>query len=192
MGKQVSTLVPWWQSRGEVLGHVLNLVASGVLSIDVEGRVWRHCILTKHGRKAVPAKRAESRTKKGYLAVVFRVPGQRLTRHVLAHVLVWTHANGEIPTGLQVNHKDLNKANNNLGNLELVTPSGNIRHSYANGRTRPYANATEWRPGKAKLTAEDRQQVFMLRRGGKTYDQIVSLTGISKTHVARILKGGSR
>lgn len=35
----------------------------------------------------------------------------------------------------QVNHKDGNKINNHYLNLEWVSASGNIRHSYMNGRT---------------------------------------------------------
>lgn len=33
----------------------------------------------------------------------------------------------------QINHKDLNKANNEASNLEWVTPSENIRHLFKNG-----------------------------------------------------------
>ena len=34
----------------------------------------------------------------------------------------------------EVNHKDLNRSNNNLNNLEWVTPSENIKHSFLNGK----------------------------------------------------------
>ena len=39
------------------------------------------------------------------------------------------------PEGLpQVNHIDRNKQNNNVENLEWISQSDNMRHSYANGR----------------------------------------------------------
>lgn len=37
------------------------------------------------------------------------------------HRLVWTTVNGEIPVGMEINHKDGDKANNALHNLELTT-----------------------------------------------------------------------
>lgn len=47
-----------------------------------------------------------------------------------AHRLVWVHNNGPIPKGVEVNHKDGDKTNNRLDNLELVTHAKNIEHSY--------------------------------------------------------------
>ena len=55
----------------------------------------------------------------GYLRV--RVGG----RYQMVHRLVWNAYNGEIPHGMQVDHIDGNKHNNDLTNLRLLTPSGN-------------------------------------------------------------------
>ena len=45
----------------------------------------------------------------------FQHKGRRL------HVIVWKHFNGEIPKGYQVHHKDEDRANNQIDNLELKT-----------------------------------------------------------------------
>lgn len=39
------------------------------------------------------------------------------------HVLVWESANGPKPKGNEIHHKDLNKSNYELSNLESLTPS---------------------------------------------------------------------
>ncbi len=55
-------------------------------------------------------------TPKGYRRVWCTV--QRRFR--MEHVLVWEQHYGAIPAGMQVHHKDENKLNNVIGNLELV------------------------------------------------------------------------
>lgn len=40
-------------------------------------------------------------------------------------------------TNLQVNHIDGDKSNNNLGNLEWVTPSENVKHAFATNLKQP-------------------------------------------------------
>ena len=50
------------------------------------------------------------------------------------HRLTWEAFNGPIPEGLQINHKDENKSNNSLVNLELVTPSQNCNYGTRNKR----------------------------------------------------------
>lgn len=72
-------------------------------------------------------------------------------KHVLVHRLVYMSHVGDIPKGMQVNHKDENKANNCVENLELLTPSQNVRYGTAiermlktrkrNKRIRRIANA---------------------------------------------------
>src|SRR5215469_72673 len=63
----------------------------------------------------------------GYQIVVLRKNRKGKTCYV--HQLVWEAFNGEIPDGLETNHKDGNKANPELSNLELVTHSENGLHS---------------------------------------------------------------
>lgn len=61
----------------------------------------------------------------GYLDIKLWKSGKRVHRYV--HRLVWQTFVGEIPAGYEVNHKDHNKANNSLSNLELVTHSMNLK-----------------------------------------------------------------
>ena len=45
------------------------------------------------------------------------------------HRIIWIIHKGEIPEGMEVDHKDRNRANNYLGNLRLLTHSQNIRNN---------------------------------------------------------------
>jgi hypothetical protein len=53
---------------------------------------------------------------------------------ILAHRLVWIAFNGLIKYNyLQINHKDGNKRNNKLSNLEITDNSGNVTHAFKIG-----------------------------------------------------------
>lgn len=52
------------------------------------------------------------------------------------HRLVWEAFHGAIPPGFEVNHRNGDKTDNRLENLELVTRSENMAHAYASGLMR--------------------------------------------------------
>lgn len=45
------------------------------------------------------------------------------------HRMVWEAFNGRIQNRLEINHKDLNRSNNRLDNLEVVTHQQNLQHA---------------------------------------------------------------
>lgn len=93
--------------------------------------------------------KAASRDKKGYLHVTLSNKG--IKRTFLVHRLVAEHFINN-PNGLpQVNHKDGNKLNNNVGNLEWVSASENITHSFEKNLS-CYKGENN---GRAKLTSTD-------------------------------------
>jgi len=57
-------------------------------------------------------------TRKGYL----RYEKDESGRLRMEHNIIWEKYFGEIPCGMQVHHKDFDKTNNNIENLQLVTP----------------------------------------------------------------------
>lgn len=48
---------------------------------------------------------------------------------VAVHRAMWEAFNGPIPEGMEVNHKNLDRADNRLDNLELLTHRENIQHA---------------------------------------------------------------
>lgn len=86
---------------------------------------------------------------------------------------------------LQVNHKDGNKANNQISNLEWVTCSENIRHAFRiNLKKYGEQNPT------SVYTDEQIDKVgYYLSLNNYSYQQISELTGVSKSQIANINNG---
>lgn len=69
---------------------------------------------------------------KGYLAVVLCKNGEVMKFYV--HTLVIATFKGPIPAGMQVNHRNEDKTDNRLSNLEVVTAKQNCNHGTRNER----------------------------------------------------------
>lgn len=54
----------------------------------------------------------------------FQRNGKRLHREV------WKYYNGKIPKGMHIHHKDGNRFNNQISNLELQTPKGHVQEHF--------------------------------------------------------------
>jgi hypothetical protein len=67
----------------------------------------------------------------GYARSILYIDGRLHT--IFLHRLLWETWIGRIPKGLQINHKDGIKTNNNFKNLEIVTPKENTQHAIKNG-----------------------------------------------------------
>lgn len=186
----INAIVPWsLKSHGAnpAMQYAMFLLGIGVLSIDSQGRFWRHATITRRGTLWLKTpRRAESLSGNGYLRLTLYIPTIGI-RSVQAHRVVWTKNHGPIPDGMQVNHKDLNKQNNRENNLELLNQSGNMLHSYANGRRRPWSFATEWRPGIPRISDESKIKLARLRSQGFGTRAISKRLGISPTHTQRLI-----
>lgn len=68
---------------------------------------------------------------RGYLIFVIQKNGKRFAKQ--AHAIVAETFISTRPEGKQINHKNGNKADNRLSNLEWVTCSENICHAYSIG-----------------------------------------------------------
>lgn len=108
----------------------LELIQSGVLIVTDEGHILRTRKRHSTGKIITYAqpRRVDHLGSLGYHRFAFRLEGKSYVAY--AHRMVWVLKHGGIPKGFEINHKDGNKSNNKLSNLELVTHSQNHLHSY--------------------------------------------------------------
>lgn len=166
---------------------ILDLIQDGFLSIDSESRVWRHYKWINYNvgytRMDKPT-RAELTNGK-YYEIHIKMDGKEFRSK--AHRIVWMHFNGDIPTGLFINHINGNGKDNRLSNIELVTQSGNTQHAYRTG-------LAHGRPGtKHHLCKLTEDQVIAIRReyalGNISQDRLGKKYSISQGQVGRIVRG---
>lgn len=85
----------------------------------------------------------------------------------------------------QVNHKDGNKHNNKLSNLEWCTSSQNVRHSYETGLA---SNKGSKHP-RSKFSESDIRQILNLRSKGIKLKDIAALYDVHLSTICKITTG---
>ena len=88
------------------------------------------------------------------------------------------------PDEKEVNHIDGNKRNNQLSNLEWCTSSENQQHAYKHGLEKSRKGE---RSNFHKLTEEDINKIFELRKQGLTQQQIGNIIGCTRSNISYIL-----
>jgi hypothetical protein len=117
----------------------------------------------------------------GYVTVTYSYRGK--TRNFYVHRLVAEYFIEPIPKGMAVNHKDGDKTNNHVDNLEIVTYSENIRHADASGLRKC---ATGGRNSQAKLTDESAELLIFDLIGGITNDEAARKYNLHSRYVSLI------
>lgn len=122
----------------------------------------------------------------GYMTTKLCKDGKCLRRTV--HRMV-AKAFLENPDNLsQVNHIDGDKTNNQVDNLEWISPSGNIIHAYATGLMNTEHLKGE-KNNKAKLTADDVRKIKKMFSRGAEVKDIADAYGVSRTTIYYIKSG---
>lgn len=135
----------------------------------------------KGGHTKIGENRKPAFDKQGYAIVVLFKNGAR--KGMLVHRLVMLAFVGEPPDETyQVNHKNCNPSDNRLSNLEWVTPSDNLRHSYKYGKS----NVSGERNPSAKLTKQDVEKIRKLLNQGALQKEIARAFGVHKRTISDI------
>ncbi|HEY8684216.1 MAG TPA: HNH endonuclease [Chloroflexota bacterium] len=107
----------------------------------------------------------------------------------LAHRLVWRHFNGPIPDGLTINHRNGVKNDNRPENLEIVTPSENAKHAVRVLKVGRTAHQNGEANHAAKLTAQQVQEIRMMRASGERLLSIAAAFGVTFQAISKIARG---
>jgi hypothetical protein len=121
----------------------------------------------------------------GYLKCAFSFEGRLITKPL--HRLVAETFISKPSEYLEVNHKDCNKTNNHVDNLEWVTKSENLKHAYNNGLLKPKRGSSN---GNSKLTWCQVEEIRALANTGTRYYNrkgIAEKYGISECRVKEIV-----
>lgn len=133
------------------------------------------------------------RSKKGSLASKLLRNGYYMTvrqynkkmYYFMEHRVIWVWHNGAIPKGYVINHKDYNRANNAIENLELMTQKENIAYSKCNKKPQRGEKSS-----RANLTNKqaDAIKTLALTCGWST-EKIEKITGVKAYNIRRIVNG---
>lgn len=119
----------------------------------------------------------------GYAHVILCVDGKVLHRQL--HRVVAETFIPNVYNKPCVNHKDGNKLNNHVDNLEWVTYKENIQHALSTGLM--YSIADEANP-KAKVTREIVDQIRVDYKTIKSYRKLAEVYGVTYSTIASIIK----
>lgn len=119
-----------------------------------------------------------------YKTITLYTEGKRL-KNTLAHRLIYEAFHGPIPPKMWINHKDGNKSNNAIDNLELTTPSENHRQAY---RVLKRKRVRGLEVSTAVLSPEANEAIHLLNSQGWSQRKIAATFNVSQCLISKKLK----
>lgn len=176
--------------EGEEWRPVGGRIQGAPYEVSSLGRFWSvpRVISTAKGPRAIGGMVMKTKlAHDGYVLAGFKIASSQ--KWIMAHKVVTENFLGLCPSGMQVNHKDGDKRNNCLDNLEYVTPKENIRHANAMG----LRSNNGWVPGnahsRAKLTENDIRAIRSIRsRFGISFSKLGKMFMVHSSNINQIVK----
>ena len=155
---------------------------------------WRAILRTDGGYKVSDHGRVRNRQgqilqptdswSKPYLRVRMQISKKQVNRKI--HHLVLEAFRGPRPEGTETNHKDGNKSNNHISNLEWVTRSENSLHAYRTGLRSGFLGSSN---GRSKIKDSNLAKIAQMRANGSSHREIGERFGVTKSTIQAILSG---
>ena len=141
-------------------------------------------------RKGARDNKVRSGRRRGYLNVTL-TNAHGMKKCYSSHRVVWIAFKGGIPLDMQINHKNGDKADNRLSNLEVCTASQNTNHAYdvlGHKRNKPPHMPGE-KNGRAIVTEEQVREIRSLYAAGQHSQQsLADHYGLDQTGISLIVR----
>lgn len=158
----------------------------GLYEVSNHGRVrnMQRWVRSKgNGKKLLPVVvRRPQLNRYGYPVVSLNGKDKLVLKSI--HRMVVEAFIGPIPDGMQINHKDGNKQNNRLENLEVCTASHNQLH-----RHRVLGQHIGEAHPLAKLREKDVHEIRRMAKKGATHQKIADAMGVDRTCISLVVRG---
>ena len=166
--------------RCGIIDHISKEVRR-MLPVNIEG--FEHYLIDKKGIvfNSRTNKYLKPRIRNGYLSV--ELSNSKTVKRDIHRLLMLTFKYQEGCETLQVNHKDGNKLNNDLKNLEWVTHKDNLKHALQTGLRKSLKGEAQ---ATSKLTAEQVKEILIELNTGITQQKIASKYNVSQNTISKI------
>jgi len=155
--------------------HLIEeLITNNLFIIKENGDIFAHRSMNGYMNKKFPLRNVTRKKSHGYVVVKYK------NIHLLAHRIIYRNFKGSL-NNLEVNHKDGHPDNNHIDNLELVTKSENLKHSYKFLNRQP-------NKGRAKINEVEAAKIKLLNENGMSYNQIAKKYNLGKSTIHYIVK----
>lgn len=142
-------------------------------AVDLEGEIWKKIehVEFSNGWDYFVSNKGRIKDKNGMLKVIRQDKRGYCSNKICQHwfsmhcLMVKVFLGCDVTSTVVVNHKDGNKSNNCIENLEVITQSENIKHSYENGFN----------------VKKNRRNVIQVDYKGEIVNEFESLTAVEKT-----------
>jgi hypothetical protein len=127
----------------------------------------------------------KQRTHHGYFFVRLRTPDKKYKTQFVSRLVAAAFI-APIKPGLVVNHKDGDRTNNHVDNLEWCTQKENIHHAIRTGLTK-FGRGEQI--GVSKLKTKDVLEIHRRLKAGESQSSIARCFGVHQPQISRIMRG---
>jgi len=169
--------------KAEKQNAVRELIRLNFIQVNEKtGQIYR--IRQAKGFLSKPKLLKGTNHSRGYIASSLLHEGKKYT--VLQHHIIYLSKYKYIPEWYQIHHKDGNKINNCISNLELLHISDHLKQSHKEGRMRQIKGKKHWN---AKLDEIRVRHIRQLHRfHGYTGTMLAKKFDVTKSSIYRILR----